>query len=98
QAGCGGGMVDSAVRELRFVQVDDDEQRLGREELVAAEPLPVLAFEVQRAERPPLFERGLAEDEHIALALELGSAAFLQVLLEPLEAPLHDAEVREDQL
>ena len=36
--------------------------------------------------------------QHVALAFELGRAALLQVLLEPLEPPLGDAEVGEDQL
>ena len=50
-----------AAGELRFVEVDDDEQRLGGEELEAAQPLQVVALEVERAQRPAVLERRAAE-------------------------------------
>ena len=81
-----------------FVEVDDDQQRLRRQELKPAQPLEILALEIERAQRPALLERRPAEREHVALAFELGGAALLQILLEPLEPALGDAEVREDQL
>ena len=49
-----------------------DQQRLGRQELKAAQPLQVVALQVERAQRPAVFERGAALRDHVALALELG--------------------------
>ena len=43
-------------------------------------------------------ERALAALDQIALLLELRRAALLQILVESFEAPLGDAEIREDQL
>ena len=54
---------------------------------------------VQRAQRLPVFERGLAAPhDHVALTFELGGLRFLQILLEALEPALGDAKVRQDQL
>ena len=88
----------AARRQLRLVEVDDDQQRLRREKLKAAQPLQIFALEIERAQRPSVFERRAAERDDVALALELGRAALLQILLEPFEPALGDAEVREDQL
>ena len=55
-----------------FVEVDDDEQRLRRQELKAAQPLQIVALQVERAQRPPVFERRAAQRDDVAFALELG--------------------------
>ena len=84
--------------QLRLVEVDDEQQRFCRQELESAQPLQIFTLQIQRAERPALFERGAAERDHVALAFEFRGPAFLQIFLEPLEASLGDAEVRKDQL
>ncbi len=48
--------------------------------------------------RPAVFEGGLAEKNHVTLALELGGAVLLQIFFEALEPALDDPEVRENQL
>ena len=87
----------SPVR-LRFVDVDDDEQRLGGQELKAAQPLEIVALEVERAQRLAVLERRLDGRDDVALAFELGRPRFLQILDEALQPAFGDAEVREDQL
>ena len=64
--------VINALREVRFVQIDDDEQRLCGQKLKAAQPLQVVALQVQRAQRPSVFERRFTEQNHLALAFEVG--------------------------
>ena len=46
-----------AAATIRLVEVDDDEQRLGREELEAAQPPRVVAGEAERAQRLAVLER-----------------------------------------
>ena len=41
----------SALRQIRLVEVEHEEQRLGREELKAAQPLRIVAGELERAQR-----------------------------------------------
>ena len=90
--------VGADVGDVGFVEVDDEQQRLGREELKAAQPLQIVAGRAAaRAAACPLRARPAALHE-IALLLELRRASLLQILLEPLEPPLGDAEVGEDQL
>ena len=38
------------------------------------------------------------DGQHVALAFEVGGAGLLEILLQPLQTALCDAEVREDQL
>ena len=71
-----GGAVDpcrriTAAGEVRFVEVDDDQQRLGGEKLEPAQPLELFALEIQRAQRAAVFERRLADHQHVALAFEI---------------------------
>ena len=49
------------LRELRFVEIDHDEQRLGGEKLEAAQPLEIVAFQIERAQRLAVLERRLAQ-------------------------------------
>ena len=63
----------------------------------AAEPFEIVAFEIQRAQRPSFFERGLARDQYVAFALQIGGPILLEIFFEPLQPPLGDAEIREDQ-
>ena len=86
------------IGQLRLVDVDHDQERLRRKKLKAAEPLEIVAFEVQRTERPAVFECLAANREDVALAFELRRAGFPEVALEAFEPPLGDAKVREDQL
>ena len=86
------------ARELRLVEVDHDQQRLGGKELESTQPLQILAFQIERAQRLRLFERGLADLDDVALALQIRRPHFLQILVETFEASFGDAEVRKDQL
>ena len=90
--------VGADLRDVGFVEIDHEQQRLGREELKAAQPLQIVAGERQRAQRPALFERGLALLHDVALLLELRRSSLLQIALDALEPPLGDAEVGEEQL
>ncbi len=94
---CGvGGIV--AAGELRFVQVDHDEQRLRRQELKAAQPLQVVAVEVECSQRLSVFERRLARDDDVTFALEIRRFRFLQIFLEALQPPFGHSEVGKNQL
>ena len=86
------------VGDVGLVEVDHQEQRLGRQQLKAAEAALVVAGEAQRPQRLAVLERILAAKNEVALLLELRRLVLLQILLEPLEAALDDAEVGEDQL
>ena len=81
----------------RLVEIDDEQQRLCREKLKAAQPFAIVAGELERAQRLAVFERRLAALHQIAFLLELGGAPLLQILLDALEPAFGDAEVREDQ-
>ena len=53
-----GGAIDVAPRrQVGFVEIDHDEQRLRRQELEAAQPLRSSPGEVERAQRLPVLER-----------------------------------------
>ncbi len=87
-----------AAGQLRFVEIDDQQKGLCGQELKPAEPFLVLPLQIERAQRASLLERRAAEGEHVALAFEVGRAALLQILLQPLQPALGHAEVGEDQL
>ena len=95
-----GGGLDAGgdVADVGLVEIDHEQQRLGREKLKAAQTFEIVAGQLQRAQRLAFFECGLAALHQIALLLELGRTALLQIFLEALEPPFDDAEVREDQL
>ena len=86
------------VGDVGLVEVDDEQQRLGREELKSAQPFQVVACQLQRAQRLAFFECDPAALNELAFLLELCGAALLQIFLETFESPLDDAEVGEDQL
>jgi hypothetical protein len=89
--------VRAHLGHVRFVEIDHEQQRLGGQELKAAEPLQVVAGERQRAQRTPLFERRLALLHDVAFPFELRRSALLQIAFDALETPLGDAKVGEDQ-
>ena len=85
------------MRQIRFVEIQHEEQRLGRQELKSAEALRVLSAELKCPERTPGFERRAALFEHVLLAFQVGvRGRLLRVALEAFEAPFDDAQVRED--
>ena len=86
------------VADVGLVEIDDEQQRLGREKLKAAQTFEIVAGQLQRAQRLAFFECGLAALHQIPFLLELGGTALLQIFLEALEPPFNDAEVSEDQL
>ncbi len=97
---CRGGGFDAGgdVADVRLVEIDHQQQRLGREELKAAQTFEIVAGQLQRAQRLAFLECRLAALHQLALLLELRRTTLLQILLEPLETPFDDDEVREDQL
>ena len=92
------GRAAAVARELLLIDVDDNQERLGGEELKAAQPLQVVAFQVQRPERAAVLERRATQGHHVAFALEIGGAVLLQILFDPLESTLGHAQVGQDQL
>jgi hypothetical protein len=73
------------------------QKRLRREKLEAAKPFQIVAREFQRAQRTPFFECRLAAVNEIALPFLFCRPALLQILVDALEPPLGNAEIREDQ-
>ena len=100
KAGPGGRFLDAAadLGHVGLVEVDHQEQRFGCQQLEAAQSLEVLAGQVERAQRRPVFERVLAARQQIAFLLEVGRLGFLQVLVEPLEPSFDHAKVGQNQL
>ena len=89
----------SALRQIRFVEVEHEQQRLRRQELKSAQPLRIVAGELERAQRRALPRARRGSGRRISCSLlELGRVALLEIPLEPLEPPFDDAEVREDEL
>jgi hypothetical protein len=86
------------MADVRFVHVQHEQQRLRREELEPAQALEVVGRQGQRAQRSPVLERRPAFDEHLVLPLQLGRRRLRQVLLQPFEPALGDAQVRENEL
>ena len=85
------------MRQIRFIEIEHEEERLGRQELKSPEALRVLGAELKRPERTSGFERGAALFEHVLLAFQVGvRGRLLRVALEAFEAPFDDAQVRED--
>src|SRR5262249_30705052 len=85
--------------EVRLVDVDDDEERLRREKLKAAQALQILGRQVgERSQRTSLLERRRAEGNDVALAFEIDRLRLLQIFLEPFQPTFCDAEIREDEL
>ena len=73
-AGRFGGALDARGGfGIRFVEVDHDEQRLGREQLKAAQAAEVLAGKAERAQRLAVLERGLALEQQVLFLVELGA-------------------------
>src|ERR671931_33336 len=98
EAGVPCGLLDVCAQrgEVCLVEIDDEQQRLRREQLEASQALEVVSGQLQRAQRPALLERRLAPLDQVALLLELGRARFLQILRDTLEPSLEHAEIRED--
>src|SRR5882672_9271352 len=94
----GAGDVRADLRDVAFIEVDDEQQRLCREELKAAQQLQIVSRELQRAKRRAVLERVLASLDQLALLLQLRGFPSFQVLLDPLEPTFREAEVRQNQL
>ena len=87
------------LRQILLVEIEHEQQRLRREELKAAQPPRVVRRQSSSRSGLPVFEQRAAALQDLLLLLQLrGGAGFLQIALEPLEPPLDDAEVREDDL
>src|SRR2546422_3312555 len=85
-------------RSRLLVEVDDVEDRLGAQEGEAAQELVLVRRPALGAQRALGLERGLEPDEEVAL-LDLGLLALLlDGGVQPLEPPLHDLEVGQQQL
>ena len=82
-----------------LVEIDDDQQRLRREKLKAAQALDDRRpAESERAQRScPLRAPRGRRRAHRARARAPRYAHFLEIFLEPLETAFRDAEIREDQ-
>ena len=59
------------VREIRLVEVQDDQQRLGGQELETAQPLRVVRSELERAQRRARFERFAAALQDLLFLAQL---------------------------
>ena len=86
------------VREIGLVEIQHNEQRFSRQELKSAQPLRVVAAEIERAQRTSFFERRAASKENLLFLPQIGVVALLQIPFEALEAAFDDAKVREDDL
>src|SRR5207244_7242931 len=86
------------LRDAGFVEVEDDEQRLCREELKPAQSSAVVTDELQRSKRTAVFQRLATDGDDVAFALEVRRPAPFQIFVEPIEAPLGDGQVGEKQL
>ena len=84
------------LRQIPFVEIQNEEQRLRREELKPSKPFGVIRVELQRAERPAFFERRAAADQNLLLFSQFRRVGFLQIALETLQAAFDNAEVGED--
>ena len=94
-----GGALDAGGRfDVGLVHVEHDEQRLGRQQLEAAQPPQVVAREAERSQRLPVLERGAAPHQQILFLVQVRRLVLLEVLLHALEPAFDDAEVGEDQL
>ena len=85
------------VGDLRLIDIDDDQERLRGEKLKTAEPLEIVALQVQRAERTSVFESCPALCKNCLFALQIGRFSLLQIFVDALEPPLRQPEVRENQ-
>ena len=73
-AGALGGRLDAGGGVgIGFVEVDHDEQRLGRKQLEAAQAPQVFAGKAERAQRLAVLERGLALEQQLFFLVELGA-------------------------
>src|SRR5215208_4261052 len=97
QAGLRRGSFDASddVANIGLVEIDDEQQRLCREELKATQTFEIVAGQLQGTQRLAFFECGLAALHQLAFFLELSRTAFLQIFLEALQTPFDDDEVRE---
>ncbi len=87
------------LREVRLADVEDDQQRLCREQLKAAQPLLVVVRQRHLPQRRLPLESGQQSVlEEIPLASLLRLQASLDGLRETLQAPLDELEVGEDEL
>ncbi len=86
------------LAQVSLVEVDDEEERFGGEELKAAQPLQVIAREFERAQWLSVLERRLTAPHQIALLLELRRASLFQILFDAFEPAFGDSEIRQNQL
>ena len=94
---------DAEMAEIRSLAVDPGWTGQGCGRFLASGLIEKARAEgherlIALTRRPAFFERRPAHCQHVALFLEIGCPGLLQILLELLEAPLRDAEVRENQL
>jgi len=86
------------LREMRFVEMDDQSEAFGREELESLGGAEVVPFEIQpRAATAHSSARNMERENHVSLAFRLARRFFLD-LFRAAPAGDSDSEIREDQL
>ena len=88
----------AASRDVGLVEVDDDEERLGREQLKAAQPPQVVAGEAERAQRLAVLERRPCSAGSGRAPSRGRRTCSSSDPSRAARAALDDAEVGEDQL
>ena len=86
------------TREIAFVEIEHEQERLGRQQLKTTQPPRVFRRQAKRAQRLPGLERSPAADEDVALFSEIRIRTLLDVALEPFEAAFDDAKIGKDDL
>ena len=87
-----------STREIAFVEIEHEQERLGRQQLKTTQTARVVRRQAKRAQRLPGFERSPAADEDVALFAQFRIQTLLDVALEPFEAAFDDAKIGEDDL
>src|SRR5450759_5086887 len=81
-----------------LADVEHVQHGLLGEKLEATDALFVIVIELQLAQRLVGFDRGLAPDQQVVFAIELGVLDLLAVLFEALQALFEHREIVEDEL
>ena len=85
-------------RRIRFVAVQHEQQGLGREKLEASEQLGGGDVELEAAEGGSRLERSDRVPEELELGALVLRESLAPVLLDALDAPLRDPQIRQDEL